>query len=225
MSEHWHESGAAAAYVSGDMPDESLDAFEEHLLGCAECRAEIVAGGAATAELRLAPVRVKRRWPVARLAVVATAAAAVVLVAWRESARLRLARIDAPEFVGTTVRASAEAAVPMIDSAMQAYAAADFAAAGRLLARAANTDSSPAVAFYLGVSLLKAGQADAALAALLRARQPARNPYADEATLFAAKALVRLRQRDSALALIRRTAGQGALSVELRAFADSLARR
>jgi tetratricopeptide (TPR) repeat protein len=110
----------------------------------------------------------------------------------------------------------------VVDLGMQAYASANYAAAAQALARAAHSDSSPGVAFYLGAALLSAGNADSALGPLLRARVPEGNPWAAEATLLAAKVLVRLRQADSALALLDQAIAANPRAAALRAFADSV---
>jgi hypothetical protein len=225
MTEQWHETGAAAAYVAGDLPPELLDEFEQHMMSCAECRAQIVAGGAATAELRIAPFRRTRRWPATGLGIATLAAAIVVVVLMRPTDQGRLGQIAPPAYIGTAVRASPDSVVAAIDRAMQAYSAKDFRTAARLLAEAARSDSSAAVAFYLGVSLFQTGDTEGALRSFGRAQTPVSNPYAEDATIFAAKALVRLHRPDSAAALVQRAFAAGHSGDALRAFADSLARR
>ena len=64
-----------------------------------------------------------------------------------------------------------------------------------------------------------------ALAALLRARRPAGNAYADEALLYAVKALIRRRQTDSALVLIGSAPRDGPIAAHLRALGDSIGRQ
>jgi hypothetical protein len=110
----------------------------------------------------------------------------------------------------------------LVDSGMTAYAANDFDAAAEQLGRAALTDSSASVAFYLGVSLLMRGEDAAALEALGRS---AAGPYAGESAYYMAKALVRRNHPDSAIALLERASLKAPELSMIRAFADSIRRR
>ncbi len=252
MSHLFHDGDAVAAYVSGTMPPETLDAFEEHLLTCAECRAEVrlaavtrvaMAGGPAdvagpvraeraaspaaapreSVAHTAAPVRVRRRhWITA--GAVAAAMLLVVLVSRREGDRDPLGHVVPPAFTADAFRAAGDSVAGVVDSGMSRYSASDFAGAATLLARAARSDSSAGVAFYLGVSLLMTNDNAEALAALERAQRPTENPYAGEARYFAAKALVRLDKADSAAALLRAAPADDPFAPLLRAFADSLRR-
>lgn len=230
MSEQWHESGAVGAYVAGRLAPAELDAFEEHLLECAECRANVRVGAAARlALLSPLPRRTARRRTLVFGGIGLAAALVLALVGRREYHRISLGRASPPAFIGADVRSavlpSGRAGVLLVDLGMAAYAAGDFRRAAALLADAAQADSSPGVAFYLGAAQLTAGNASAALTSLQRARTPAGNPYAHDATLLAAKALVLLRRPDEAAAMLRRAAPPGAAGAALRAFADSIERR
>lgn len=231
---HDHDDDRAHRYVAGVMSDDERDAFEEHLLGCAACRAAVRSGAAVRVALATdgpplaasaasGGASVTRR--ATRPAALAALAAAVVVVAVlaREAARPSpLASITAPPWAPAGARAEA-AATRDVDRGMEAYAARDWAAAARLLGEAARTDSSPGVRFYHGAALLLAGNARAAAPELLRAQLPAGNPFSADASRLAAKALVALHLPDSALAVLARAPAAG--DAALRAFADSIRAR
>lgn len=229
MNGNWHESGAVGAYVAGRLAPDELDAFEAHLLECAECRANVRVGAAARIALLGASARQTARRRAAVLGGIGLAAALVLaMVGRREYHRISLGRASPPVFAGADVRSAvasgSRAGAAQVDLGMAAYAAGDFRRAAALLADAAQADSSPGVSFYLGAAQLTAGNASAALTALQRARTPAGNPYANDATLLAAKALVLLRRPDAAAAMLRGAAPPGAAGAALRAFADSIER-
>jgi hypothetical protein len=229
MNGDWHESGAVGAYVAGRLAPDELEAFEAHLLDCAECRANVRLGAAARIALLSPAPRLTAFRRGTLLGGIGLAAAIVLaMVGQREYHRITLGRAAPPAFVGADVRSAAassgRAGTAQVDRGMAAYVAGDYRRAATLLALAAQSDSSPGVAFYLGAAQLSAGDASAALTALLRARTPAGNAYANDATLLAAKALVQLRRPDSAVALLRGAAPLGSAGAALRAFADSIER-
>ncbi|MEA3247801.1 MAG: zf-HC2 domain-containing protein [Gemmatimonadota bacterium] len=231
---HDHDDDRAYRYVAGVMSDDERDAFEEHLLTCAACRAVVRAGAVvrvalATDAPRQATASASGLASIARRptrpAAFAALAAAVVVVAvlGREAARPSpLASIAAPHWEPGEARAEG-AATRDVDRGMAAYAARDWIAAAHLLGDAARADRSPGVAFYHGAALLLAGNARAAAPELLRAQLPAGNPFSADASLLAAKALVALNLPDSALAVLARAPAAG--SAALRAFADSIRAR
>jgi len=229
MSSRWHDSDTVAQYVAGTLSPELLDGFEEHLLECDACRRDVRLGAAARIALRepspaAAPAQ-RRRQPRVVGIVAALAAVLLVFVTTRRAVETRrLGAVIPPAFVATPLRAPTDSVALLVDRGMAAYAASDYADAATLLGRAAATDSSAAVAFYLGVALMLDGQADRAVAELLRATQPRTNPYASDATYFAAKALVRAHRADSARALLLSAVRDGARDARLGAFADSIAR-
>lgn len=233
MTIHWHDSDAAQQYVAGTLPRADVEAFEEHLLACGRCRSDVRAGAAVRIALSAEPAGAVRRaspvhiWRRRTIFAAAAAAAAVLVIALvnRESRVARLGAIDPPAFVSGALRAPADSATDLVDRGMAAYAARDFAGAAALLSRAAAVDSSAGVAFHLGVALLMQNENERALESLLRARRPAGNAYADEALFFAVKALIRQRQTDSALALIRSAPRDGPIGAHMRALGDSIVRR
>jgi hypothetical protein len=232
VTSHLADDDSVAQYVAGTMPAGELEGFEQHLLTCEECRAAVRAGAAArvamvtpagggtTATATHRTRRVRLPW----LAAAAAAAVVVFVLANRQDESLkRLGEISPAPFVAGALRPSGDASTALVDSGMAAYSASHFGAAADRLERASRRDSSAAVAFFLGVSLLMRGNDSAALAALERVSKP--GPYAGEGTYFAAKALVRLNRPDSAIALLERSSSAGVMTARLQSFADSIRRR
>ncbi len=222
---------SVAQYVAGTMPAVELDEFEEHLLGCEECRAAVRAGAAIrvalssplTATMARAPATNGRRLRLYWLAAAAAAAMIVVFAISGDSSLERLGAITPAPFVAGLVRPSSDAVTALVDSGMVAYAASDFGAAAERLGRAAPNDSSASVAFFLGVSLLMRGDTQDALKALGRVTPG--SAYTAEAAYYLAKALVRLERPDSAIAVLERAASAGPAAGTLKAFADSIRNR
>jgi len=84
------------------------------------------------------------------------------------------------------------------DVGMAANVARDYGRAARLLGKAVATDSSAGVRFFLGVSLLWSGRTREAVGPLSLAAGDSLSPYAPEAGLLLAKALLRSGAADSA---------------------------
>ena len=223
MTRHEPDDDAVARYVAGTMPADELDEFEPHLLECESCRSAVRVGAATRAALVSQPLRAAgRRVPWYWLG--AAAAAVILVVATRtNSSGGPLGEVTPAPFVAGELRPSADAATALVDSGMLAYVANDFGAAAERLGRAARTDSSASVAFFLGVSLLMRGDNAAALHAL--GRSAVGGPYAGEAAYYMAKALVRLNRPDSAIAVLERASATAPAPEVLRAFADSIRRR
>ena len=229
MNSHRAYDDSVAQYVAGMLPARELEAFEQHLITCAACRDAVRLGAATRVALR-SNVRTTSARPSnwarrALLPGLAAAAAAVVImfVASRDSSLDRLGEITPAPFVAGALRPSGDSLTALVDSGMLAYVASDFRKAADLLGRASVRDSSAAVAFFLGVSLLMRGDDAAALKALERVTPG--SPYTDDGSYYAAKALVRLKQPDSAMVVLEQSAAVGPMAETLRAFADSLRRR
>ena len=218
-----YDTETAARYVAGTLDAVTVEAYEPHLVGCADCQQRVRTAATVRSALQAAsgakPVR-RGTWIAAAAAV---AAAIVVFVVVRGADDVRaLSQFDPPTFVGVRTRGSSDSADARVLRAMEAYNAGDYRAAARGLA-GADADSSAAVAFYLSASLLQIGDADGALRAARRAQHPAENPYATDASLVAAKAWLRKRRTDSALVELDRAAGAvGAAGAHARALRDSV---
>jgi hypothetical protein len=223
MTPRWHDTDAAARYVAGTLQADERDAFEEHLLSCDDCRHEVRLGAGVRAA---GPVAVPPAWPVRRRARVLApllAAAGVVLVLGVNAMRSDgLGRVEAIPFVAGAARATSDPVAALVDGGMAAYAARDYSRAAQLLERASAGDPSAGVQFYRGVSLLMLRRDDAAVTVLLRALEPAGNPFADDARYYAMKGLVRMRLRDSAVALARAALAGTEPVPRFQIFADSL---
>lgn len=203
------------------MDPAELESFELHLLACESCRVAVRTGAATRVALRDpadSTVRVPstRRfgWMVAAAAIVA-----ITVLATRQGSESPLGDIVPAPFVAGAVRPAPDSVSALVDSGMAAYARSDFRTASQQLARAAAIDPSPPVAFFLGVSLLMNHEDRAALDPLATAANA--TPYATEAAYYRAKAFVRLRQPDSALAVLSRALAVEA-SPQLAALADSI---
>lgn len=224
MTRHEPDNDAVARYVAGTMPAAELDQFEPHLLGCEACRSAVRVGAAARAALVSQPAEASplhdRRRPWYWLGAAAAAGVVLVVATRANSSVDPLGTVTPAPFVAGQLRPSSDAATALVDRAMLAYVASDFATAVELLRRAARTDSSTSVAFFLGVSLLMRGEAALALEAL--GRSAVDGPYAGDAAYYMAKALVRLNRPDSAIAVLERASATAPARDVLRAFADSI---
>jgi hypothetical protein len=200
----------AARYVAGRLSADEVREFEEHLLECAHCVARV----RESATLRSA-LRGRRRWR-AWWAVPAAAAAAVVFLMGRNP-HAHLAGVSPPRLEGATLRAdAADPARDFTDQGMTAYGAGRYREAAALLATADSLQPSAGVTFYRGISLLLDNRQREA-ARVLGPLANAVTPWSDEARIYRAKAMLRLRQPDSALAVLAGGSGDWA-----RALADSI---
>ncbi len=211
-------------YVAGTLEPDELDRFEAHLLECLACQEAVRQGAAVRAALR-EPAAGSRRLPTAAwtLPLAAAAALALWILLPSEGALERLGGVDPiPGFSGLPIRTPADSGVLLADQGMAAYQAGDYASAAELLHGAFERDSSPAVAFFLGVTRLKTGEPSLALESLAAARE-SDNAYAAEASLYIAKAWLQLEQADSALSsLAAIPPSTGAINQHARALADSI---
>ena len=222
---HGRDDDSVAQYVAGTMDAGELDEFEQHLLECESCRNAVRTGAAARVALVDARSQTQPRvespvrtwWLAAAAAVITT-----IILASRGDSNGPLGAITAAPFVAGAVRPAGDSITVLVDSGMAAYTRSDYVTAARQLERASSLDTSVSVAFFLGVSLLMADENRAAIRALERSATSA--PYATEAAYYLAKAFVRLRQPDSAIAILERATAVTA-SPQLTAFADSVRRR
>lgn len=211
----------ATRYAAGRLVPDEAEAFEQHMIGCSRCQDAVLASSAMAGALRTPNERsLWRSWPV-RFGV--PLAASLLIAVWLarpgRTGWSDLARVESvPAFNGVAVRTTGDDATRAIDAGMAAYAAGDYETAVRELARA---PGSAAVDFYLGIARLKTGDYAAAAAALHAARA-VNSPYASEAALYRAKALLGMQRADSALselALIQPAAG---VAGHAAALADSI---
>jgi hypothetical protein len=233
-----HE-GLAAGFVAGTLGTAERERFEDHLIECPQCQAEVALGlrirAVGEPSLRAAPLAVPqpgtRRW---MLPLVGVAAAAVIIaVLPPRGDRAALTALGgvpvAPVYLGVSVRAASDAAESTFDAsfddAMAAYQRAEwrvaFDALSALSQRSDAREASVMVHFFAGAAALMlddAARADAEFATLLAL---ADSPYHAEARYYRAKALLRLgRGREATREL--RAVRDAELAPRAAALADSI---
>lgn len=226
-----HETDLADRYAAGRMPDAQRIAFENHFVTCAECQSNVRLASALYAAhsgthspQRAASASGRRvRW--AGVAIAAGIGALLLLRAERASGITALGVVaEAPPYAGIAVRSGAGAGEALFDAAMREYAAAHYAAAatGLQKALAAGEDSIP-TEFFIGASALLSGDSRIAADAFSVVAAKGDSPYADEAQLYHAKALLRLGRAHDALAVLAgRVPADAAVAARLSALADSV---
>lgn len=228
MTNHPHsDPDVVARYVAGTLPDSERRDFELHLLDCASCQRDVREGVAIRGALRNDPeaARAPRPFRVARSRWIGiagmAAAAAIVVVAVRPRAPDLASLPSAPRIASVDVRGG-DTRMLRTDSAVAAYAAGDYQRARPLLQAVLDSAFDPALAFYAGHAALADGDARGAvrlLAQLLADTASARRatPFRGDAAYVLAKAWLRLREPDSALAALQASSTPAA-----RALADSI---
>lgn len=220
MTYHDQDDETAHRYATGSLPEDDSAAFEQHLLTCAECRAEVRLASGIRGELtRRAPFR--KPWLYAAGA--GLAATFIVAIALPERSSLAFLGdvASAPEYNGIAVRASADAADSAFSAAMAIYARGTFKEAADALrsARAVGADTVTTT-FFLGASLLMADRPSDAAEELGRAGRMGPTPYSAESHFYRAKALLRLDNKEEALSAL---AAAAAIHSSIRAHAQALA--
>lgn len=232
----------ARRWTAATLPAAEAAAFEAHLLGCDRCQGAVQHAAAMSRSLRdaaalPAPANATgdiadgngagiHRWRSLRwIAPVAVAAGLTMVALTRRPPASGLDGLGtAPAFVPATVRAPSDARA--VDRAMAAYVAGRYGEAARLLEQGIAADASAGAWFFLGVSRLFAGDAQGAVPALGVAAADGASPYRAEAAYWLAKAWLRQRRPDEALAHLRDAARAGAPGISPRAaaLADSIER-
>jgi hypothetical protein len=206
-------------YVAGRLTGAELESFELHLLTCEQCRSDVREGVTIAASLaRPAKARMITPRRVAMWSAGLAAAVIVALIIPRDTPLVRLSRLDSPPAFGPlAVRASVTPTDRLVDSAMASYVARDYRAARALLKRATEMGARGGVDFYFGAASLADGVPVEAVEPLARLLSDGSSPYADDARLLLAKALVGSGRTDSAETVLA-----AARDVRARAFGDSL---
>lgn len=217
-------------YLANRLDPADLDAFERHLIGCADCQETLRLGLLVRDELRVAPRTASRRRAPRVLVVGALAAAMIIgLLGWnRVQSRAGLARLGAtsgvPAYEGIPVRAGADSGAAEFVAAMRLYGAGRLSEA-KLLLRAARARGAPQAAssFFIGALELEAGESERAIAELSTVIAGGQSVYAPESRFYLAKAWLRVGRADSALAHLAAIPDIGTPnSVAARALADSV---
>jgi len=201
--------GVAEAYLLGTVDEETRDAFEIHLLDCAECLDELETLQALQLELAATRTEIEAsttsgRAPHGRTWVLWLAAAAVLAVATAllvgpltapdhprvASAELeRLADLQPAPYTPVRLRGVEEDSAERFRDAMENYQDGDFEAAAVGLRQAAELDpQAPKAGFYLGVSLLLTGDTGGAIESLGRTVALGDTLYLEWAHFYLAKA-------------------------------------
>lgn len=219
----------AARYVSGRLRAVEAEAFERHLIGCADCQREVRLGGVVRAELRTTPRSTTRRTGrrgVAWASLGLAAALGLFSLArlgsgWELRALSAVATM--PTYDGVAVRASPLSADSLFVEGMRLYASRRYTESRGMLAaaRTQGADSIPS-SFFIGVMHLAAGDARSALSDLAIVIRRGDSPYVPEAHYYAAKAWLRLGRADSAIVSLERAEAASPGMSAARSLADSI---
>jgi TolA-binding protein len=196
------------AYVSGRLPDETRDLFEEHYFGCDQCLQQVECARLAREVLVARPPAKSFPWkPLAAIAAILIAAIAVgtavvpkhqTVVGTPSPANPpdssprydMLARFDPPPYKPSVLRGAETAGRPFRD-AMQRYSAKDFTGAVQALHSVVTANAGLTEArYYLGLSELLSGDRDSGAADLELVIAAGDTPYQSEARFYLAKALL-----------------------------------
>ena len=216
--------GTVERWVAQTLPQPDAERFQLHLLSCDRCQEAVHNATVVRAALRQpvgAPLRALRVIvPLGLAAAVATA------VLWPASdPMVHIAEPGpAPEFTPVPVR-TGQITSSLGDRGMEAYARRNYESAARLLDSAALVDPTPATRFFLGVSLLKTGEALRATTPLSAVVRDSVNPYAAEAALWLAKSWLSAGLADSAEVVLRelgRTSLDPRIATHAMALIDSI---
>ena len=205
-------------YVVGELSTADAEDFEDHYFACGRCLTQLETVQN-VARLLGRPVPIRR----ISYAGFAMAACLVIAVAsglyWKlqppgdppppaEVARLdvppakpwsELGKFDAPAYRETKLRGTANAAGQTFLEGIAAYRRGAYVEAAPLLRKASEANPRDAkAAFFSGVCLVLAGDANGGLDALRRVDELGLTPYQEEARFYLAKAL--LQQNDAAAA-------------------------
>jgi tetratricopeptide (TPR) repeat protein len=226
MTEH-AELELAHRYAAGELDPSATAAFEEHLLVCERCQDEVrlSVGLRQVARETLAVPSRRGRWFAATAAALAAGIAAVILFPSRVDRNISAlgSVTDPPAYVGVAVRAMPANGDSLFAEAMNAYVAKkyDVAASGLTAALAAGVDTIPAEFFRASAQLMSGRVREAAdgYARVIDAG-PRAAGYRDEARLYRARALLRLRRANEALTELVAIEGT---NVAIKRAAESLA--
>jgi TolA-binding protein len=233
MAEPHAQLELAQRYATGALGAADAAAFEEHLLTCEQCQAEVrlVAGVRRLARDVQHPAVGSRANSTRFVAAAALLAAVIALVMlWpRDSGQLATLGqvLEPPAYVGVSVRNARQVGDSLFDAAMTAYVARRYADAesGLRAALAAGTDTIPTTFFMASAGLMAghAGEAADAFARVIAAGVPA-TAYLPEAHLFRARALLQLGRGDDALAELDAVSRDSDRRAAAAALADSVTR-
>jgi tetratricopeptide (TPR) repeat protein len=231
----------AERYLLGRLDGPEQEAFEDHLVACADCSDELAGLSALQEELASSRDRIvaeaaassrapRRTWLLAAAAAIAALAAGLGLWVRLEptsppaSTLAELAAFEPPAYAPARLRDIEDDAARSFDEAMARYSAGDYGSAINGLEQAAALDPDSAqISFYLGASSLLAGRTSDGIRALEHTVELGNSPYLEEALLLLAKAHLRsggLRRARSEL--VRVIELDGDLSEQARSIINEL---
>jgi len=214
------------AYLLGTLDEDVQEAYELHLFDCPECLDDLetlralryeLAGTrkdieAAAAVRRLRPTSA---WVLGLAAAVVVIGATALLVGPLVSptptrvvtAELgELARVEPAPYTPVTLRGATDNASAAFEDAMGHYLAGDYDDSAEGLRIASNLDSgAPKIGFYLGVSLLLAGETDAAIGSLRHTIALGDTLYLEMAHFYLSRAYVISGEVEAARDELRKT--------------------
>lgn len=206
MIEPHAELEVARRYVARQLDAADATSFEDHLVGCERCQAEVrlslglrrVAG-----EQAISTGRTARLLTTGALLLAAAVAAILIVPSGTDRELSKLGRVTSPPaYIAMSVRSSPAPGDSLFASAMVAYNEQRYsdARAGLRAALAAGVDSTAAT-FFLASSALMTGRPREAVAAYGRviASGAGASGYLEEAHLYRAYALLQLGRGAEAL--------------------------
>jgi hypothetical protein len=231
MTDPHTELEVAQRYAAGLLDATDAATFEDHLLTCEQCQAEVRLTVGVRRLVRDTPATSRSRgtrWIVGAAALLAAGIAAVVILPSGVDRKLAdLGRVTAPPvYLGMSVRSSPQRGDSLFAAAMTAYTDRryDVAVSGLRAALAAGVDSIPTIFFMASAELMAGHPSDAAAAyARVVAAGPAASAYLPEAHLYRARALLRLGRGTEALSELAAVSRVDAVnSARAAALADSV---
>jgi tetratricopeptide (TPR) repeat protein len=228
MTDQHPQLEVAQQYAAGALDATASAAFEDHMIGCEICQAEVRLTVGVRRLARRAPASSRNRWVVGATALLAAVIALFMIIPGNVDPRLvDLGRVtEPPAYVGMSVRSLPQHRDSLFASAMNAYVARryDEAASGLRAALAAGVDTVPAT-FFMASSELMAGRPSEAAANFSRviAAGELAAGYLPEAHLFRARALLQLGRGKEALSDLEAVSRDDAHGAAAAALAASVA--
>jgi len=232
-------------YLLDELSDADRDAFEEHYFECDQCLAELEGLRAVKVQLEKEQHSVPRLaqrprtgvrwwwWALASAAVVTLAVTA--LMWWMVASTLvqnaelspelaAMTRIDPPYYEAIRLRGVYDEAQQKYRTAMESYAAGDYAAAISGLEEAADLDPSSAnISFFLGACYLLADRTPDGIAELEHTVSLGDTPFLEETYLLLAKAHIGTGEFDAARPELQAVIDLGGdLAVDARSLLEQL---
>jgi tetratricopeptide (TPR) repeat protein len=232
-------------FLLGRLDQAEHEAVERHLFDCDECFAQLETlravqkrlerdrEGAPGLALRPRPAMRWWWWALASAAMVTIVVAALIMwaavstlprIAELSAELAELARIEPPYYEAIRLRGVYDQAQQTFRTAMESYAAGDYAAAAPGLEEAADLDpSSPNISFFLGACYLLTERIPEGITELEHTVSLGDTPFLEESHLLLAKAHLQRGDLESARPHLNATiALEGDLAAEARSLLEQL---